>query len=185
MSWFQREATISLELIAPHVAKEESVVDVGAGASTLVDGLLAREHTDVTLLDIADNALAVTRKRMADVAGKRVSYVVTDVTWWKPERKYGLWHDRAVFHFLTQPEDRAAYRKVLGSAVGSGGQVVIAAIGLDGPERCSGLPVHRYSSATLAAAFDGLLRLEEERHEIHKTPTGAEQSFVYGRLRRV
>ena len=185
MSWFQTAATLSVDLLATHVATDSPVVDIGAGTSPLVDALLQRGYGDVTLLDIAENALAATRKRIAKAADARVSYVVTDVTWWKPLKKYAAWHDRAVFHFLTDPRDRVAYRNVLACAVAPAGQVVLATFGVDGPDRCSGLPVARYSADSLAAEFEGLLRLEEGRQEVHITPKGVEQVFQYARFIRL
>jgi len=192
VSWFQRSPVVSLELVAAAgVSPPEPVIDVGAGASSLVDELLARGHRDVTLLDIAASAFVPTRARLGANA-EQVHFVVADVTTWKPDRTYALWHDRAVFHFQVTAEGRAAYRAALAAALAPGGHAIVATFALDGPERCSGLPVQRYSAETLAAELaageedgDGaLLRLVESRHEAHRTPGGSVQSFVYVLLAR-
>lgn len=184
VSWFQPEASASLALIEScSLQRSDPVLDVGAGASTLVDGLLSRGFTDVTLLDIAESAFEETRQRLLPNAS--VHYVVADITAWKPQRAFSLWHDRAVFHFLTDQRDRAAYRSVLAAAVPAGHHVIIATFHADGPERCSGLPVQRYSAEALAAEFEGVLRPVEERREQHRTPSGSEQSFVYVRFERL
>lgn len=183
VSWFQPEATVSLELIASaRLPLTAAIVDVGAGASTLVDGLRALGYSDITLLDVAEHALALTRARLAD---STIHYEVADVTTWQPRRRYALWHDRAAFHFLTSEGDREAYRSVLAHAVPSGGQVVIATFAEDGPERCSGLPIRRYSATALAAEFSSLLKPLETRLQSHRTPANAEQRFVFVRFERL
>jgi SAM-dependent methyltransferase len=184
VSWFQSEARTSLELIeACRCSSSASVVDIGAGASTLVDGLLLRGYADVTLVDIAESALAVTRARLS--ADGTVNYVVADITAWSPARTFDIWHDRAVFHFLTEPEDRAAYRRTLSSAVPAGSHVILGTFAADGPERCSGLPVQRYSPEALAAEFADVLSPVETRTERHRTPGGSEQAFVFVRFTRL
>jgi hypothetical protein len=183
VSWFQAEATTSLELIAnAGVGLDVPVIDVGAGASLLVDGLLAGGFRDITLLDVAGTALAETRRRLGPAAANTVHYVVGDVTAWRPPKHFGLWHDRAVFHFLTAPSDRAAYRRTLALALAPGAHAIVATFALDGPERCSGLAVQRYSADTLSAEFAGLLTPVEVRTEVHVTPRGTPQSFVVVRL---
>jgi hypothetical protein len=183
VSWYQPEPTVSLELIeACALAPDDPIVDVGAGASTLVDGLLARGHRHVTLVDVAGEALDVTRRRIGERTDARVKSAVSDVTRWQPPRTYALWHDRAVFHFLTAPADRSAYRAVLARALRAGGSAVIATFADVGPERCSGLPVARYSERALADELAPVLRMVESRRETHRTPGGAEQRFVYGRF---
>jgi 2-polyprenyl-3-methyl-5-hydroxy-6-metoxy-1,4-benzoquinol methylase len=183
VSWFQAEATLSLELIrAAQLPSTASILDVGAGASTLVDGLLANGCSDITLLDLAHSALTMTRARVGDV---RIQYEIADITAWQPKRSYDLWHDRAVFHFLTSESDRNAYRAVLSRAVPSGGHVVIATFADDGPVRCSGLPVQRYSATELVNEFGSLLRPMETRRRSHMTPGGSEQRFVFARFERI
>jgi SAM-dependent methyltransferase len=182
VSWYQAESTLSLELLsACNAGPVAPVIDIGAGASTLVDGLLARGYRDITLLDISERALEETRRRLGEAA---VSYLVADITCWKPERSYRVWHDRAVFHFLTDSDARRAYRDALTAAVSTGGHVVLGTFALDGPERCSGLPVQRYSSESLAHEFEGVLRLVEARADRHRTPSGSEQSFTFVRFER-
>lgn len=183
VSWYQAEASTSLDLVrACGLAPDGPIVDVGAGASRLVDGLLAAGHSDVTLLDLSAEALAVTRARLGDEP--RVREVVADVTTWSPTRRYALWHDRAVFHFLVLPEQRSGYVRALGAALAPKAHAVIATFALDGPERCSDLPVQRYSAELLAAELAPMLDLVESRHIIHTTPWGSTQSFVFGRFQR-
>ena len=183
LSWFQPEATVSLELIrAAQLAPMASILDVGAGASTLVDGLLASGYRDITLFDVAHSALAMTHARLGDGP---IHYEIADITRWQPKRSYDLWHDRAVFHFLTSASDRDAYRAVLSRAVPPGGHVIIATFADDGPERCSGLPVQRYSENELAKELGSLLRPIETRRQSHTTPSGAEQRFLFARFQRI
>jgi SAM-dependent methyltransferase len=180
VSWFQSTARMSLALIdACACPSDAGIVDVGAGASTLVDGLLERGYRDITLLDIAELALAATRQRLGAV---RVEYVAADITSWRPARTFDLWHDRAVFHFLTAANDRAAYRATLRRALAPGAHVIIGTFADDGPERCCGLPVQRYSVDALAAEFAELLRPCESRRQEHVTPGGKTQAFTFVRF---
>ncbi|MGQ9371300.1 class I SAM-dependent methyltransferase [Azospirillum sp. ST 5-10] len=184
VSWHQDHPAASLALIrASGVAPDTRLVDVGGGASTLVDHLLDRGHRAVTVLDIAGAALAVARTRLG-VRADAVSWVEADVTAWRPPARYGLWHDRAVFHFLTEAADRDAYRAALDAALEPGGTLVIASFAPDGPDRCSGLPVVRYGPETLAAELGAAYRLEEVVHDDHRTPAGRRQAFVHCRFRR-
>jgi trans-aconitate methyltransferase len=182
LSWFQPHASLSLEFIdAMQLPQDTPLLDVGAGASLLVDGLLERGFGDVSLLDVSAHALEVTRHRLEPRA---VETIVADVTAWQPARRYGLWHDRAVFHFLTQQPARDAYRSALASALAERAHVIVATFALDGPERCSGQPVQRYGVEELADEFSELLRLVGARRERHVTPTGVEQPFVYAHFVR-
>lgn len=185
VSWFQPRAERSLRLIAEAgLPPEAPIIDIGAGASLLVDELLARGHRDVTLLDVSDAALTVTRTRLgAQAAG--VTFVTGDVTTVAlPAARYALWHDRAVFHFLTAAAERAAYLAQLRHALAANGQIVIATFAEDGPEKCSGLPVRRYSALALAAELGADFELEVDEREQHATPFGTTQSFTYCRFRR-
>jgi SAM-dependent methyltransferase len=183
VSWYQPEAAVSLELFdACRLPNTAAIVDIGAGASTFVDGVLARGYTDITLLDISERALRVTRERLPHA---QLKCQVGDVTGWQPPRSFDLWHDRAVFHFLTEASDRDAYRSVLAAALPSGAHAIIGTFALDGPERCSGLPVQRYSAETLAAELGTLLRPIESRSQRHRTPGGSEQAFVFVRFERI
>ncbi len=183
VSWYEREAKASLAMIdASGVSPTDPVIDVGAGASVLVDGLLERGFSDVTLLDVSQKALDVTRARIGE--RDQVSYVASDVTLWTPPRTYTLWHDRAVFHFLTDPAERARYRDVLAKALRPGGTAIIATFADDGPERCSGLPVKRYSPPLLETELSSVLQMIESRRVVHVTPSGNEQRFVFARFAR-
>lgn len=184
VSWYQPEAAISLDLVArcalPAPAK---ILDVGGGASRLVDGLLDRGFEDVSVLDVSAAALAKSRERLGERAA-RVRWIVADVTTFDPPERFDLWHDRAVYHFLTASEDRAAYARSLERAVAPGGHVIVGTFALDGPERCSGLPIVRYDAATLAASLGASFSLVESvRHE-HTTPAGKVQAFTFVRLAR-
>lgn len=183
VSWYQPDVSASLDLVrACGLAPDAALLDVGAGASLLVDGLLAAGFSDVTLLDLAREALAVTRARLGEEP--RVREVVADVTTWSPARRYALWHDRAVFHFLVEPEARAGYLRALGEALAPGAHAIVGTFALDGPERCSDLPVRRYSAEQLAETLAPALEHVESRHALHTTPWGSTQSFVFGRFRR-
>ncbi len=183
VSWFQEQPGQSLELIRRcGLAAGAAVIDVGGGASRLVDALLD-ERLTVSVLDISAAALEQARVRLGDRAAA-VEWLVSDITRWQPHRTYDLWHDRAVFHFLTEAADRAAYRARLLAAVPTGGHVVMGTFALDGPERCSGLPVVRYGAHDLAAALGAGFRLTETAQELHKTPGGNTQSFQFCRFSR-
>jgi SAM-dependent methyltransferase len=184
VSWFQEEPATSLRMLdEAGVPPTASVVDVGGGASRLVDALLARGHDDVTVLDISEHGVATARRRLGDDA-RRVGWVVADVTRWEPSRAFDVWHDRAVLHFLTEPADAARYCAVAAQVVGAGGLVVVATFAPDGPETCSGLPVQRYDAAGLAALFGAAWEPEIAHRQVHVTPWGAEQPFTWLALRR-
>lgn len=184
VSWYQQRPTRSVALIAATgVAKEAAVIDVGGGASVLVDQLLANGYTDVTVLDVATAALDAARGRLGTQA-KKVTWVAADVLDWRSERTYALWHDRAVFHFLTDRADRERYVDTLKRALMPGGHVVMATFSLRGPEKCSGLPVVRHDAASLSAALGVDFDLMEERLEDHVTPSGVTQNFIWCRFRR-
>ncbi len=184
VSWYQDRPEPSLGLIE-HVGLGSAarILDVGGGASTLVDHLLALGFRDVTVLDIAEPALARVRDRLGQRAAT-VRLLVGDVTTADLDGSYDLWHDRAVFHFLVEPELRAAYRMQLLDHTQPGAQVILGTFALDGPERCSGLPVARYSAATLATEIGSEFALEESMGHEHATPAGKIQRFVFCRFRR-
>jgi len=186
VSWFAQRPTVALELLdAVGVGREQPVLDVGAGASRLVDELLARGYRDVTALDVSDEGLAVARARLG-AAADQARWVVTDLLGWDPEWSFAVWHDRAVFHFLTDPADRARYRAVCDAALTPDGVLVIATFAQDGPQACSGLPTARYSPQQLLDALGGTDRWVElaRRREDHTTPAGVLQRFTWLALRR-
>jgi hypothetical protein len=146
--------------------------------------LLAAGHTGVTVLDIAESALAKSRARLGGRAN-RVRRIAGDITAWQPPRSYAVWHDRAVYHFLTDAADRAAYLAALQQGTAPGSHVIIATFAADGPERCSGLPVRRYSSEALAESLGSAFRVLESAGEEHRTPGGAVQRFQYALFLRL
>ena len=180
VSWYQPHATLSLDLIRRIAAGPGTrIIDVGAGASTLVDDLLASGFTDLTVLDISAAALRLAQQRLGTLAA-RVHWIPGDITTVPLEPgAYAIWHDRAVFHFLTEPADRAAYVAQVRRAVRPGGHVIVAAFGPEGPTQCSGLPVVRYAPGALHAEFGGHFELVDHLSEAHRTPGGAIQQFVY------
>ena len=184
MSWYQREPSLSLAFIR-HAVPDllASIVDVGGGASTLVDGLLDSGYGNVTVLDVSPIALERARARLGDAAS-RVHWMTADVlTAPFPNAAFDLWHDRAVFHFLTDDKDRLAYVAQVRRALRPEGHVLIATFADDGPTRCSGLPVARYSADALHAVFGREFQLVDSARERHVTPAGVTQSFVYCLLR--
>jgi ubiquinone/menaquinone biosynthesis C-methylase UbiE len=184
VSWFQETPAISLALIELAGAMPGSgIIDVGGGASRLADCLVSRGYQDVTVLDLSAAALASARSRMGDRAD-RVTWIAADVTVWEPSRSYDVWHDRAAFHFLTEPKDQAAYVERLRRALRPGGHAIIGTFALDGPERCSGLLVSRYDAAGLAATLGGGFALVDTRRHEHVTPWGAMQKFQFSTFRR-
>ena len=184
VSWFQPEAAMSLGLIGQAApARESTIIDVGAGASKLVDGLLERGYRSITVLDVSAAALDHARRRLAtEVPGAANSVVWCNadvLTAALPARTFDVWHDRAVFHFLTDATDRAMYVAQVRNALRPNGHVIVATFAEDGPTRCSGLDVHRYSADALQRELGGDFRLAESRREEHHTPWEAMQAFTY------
>jgi trans-aconitate methyltransferase len=184
VSWFQETPTASLELMrAAGVTPASAIIDVGGGASRLVDVLLDEGFRALTVLDVSAAALSASQARLG-VSAPNVTWITADVTTWEPRQTYDLWHDRAVFHFLTEPADRAAYVRCLKAALKPGGHAVIATFAPDGPERCSGLPVVRYDGASLAAELGEGFELLRTVHHAHRTPLGSVQNFQFSLLGR-
>jgi 2-polyprenyl-3-methyl-5-hydroxy-6-metoxy-1,4-benzoquinol methylase len=180
VSWFQPHAELSLKLIrATGVQTSAAILDVGGGASTLVDDLLDLGHANLTVLDLSATALTAAQSRLGARASA-VHWQVADVTTvGLDSASVDVWHDRAVFHFLTTAEQRAAYVHTLLHAVKAGGHVIVATFAEDGPEKCSGLPVMRYSASALHAEFGAAFTLITQERESHTTPFGAVQQFTY------
>jgi SAM-dependent methyltransferase len=183
--WYQTRPTTSLQLIeASGVAKDRGVIDVGAGASALVDFLLDAGFTSLAVLDISAAALQHARQRLG-VRAAGVEWFEADVTEFSPPHRFGLWHDRAVFHFLTDPADRRRYVETMSRALAPDGHVIIATFAIEGPLKCSGLDVARYDAAALAVELGAGFRLREQVDEIHVTPWSTEQRFNFFRFARV
>ena len=179
VSWFQPHAGSSLRLIEGCADRDAHVIDVGGGASVLVDDLLDAGYRNLTVLDLAESALAASRARLGARA-RSVQWIAADITRADlPAARYDVWHDRAVFHFLTDPDDRARYVEQVLKSVKPGGHVIVAAFGPGGPLQCSGLDVVRYAPDALHAQFGAPFHLLRHETEIHQTPAGKEQEFVY------
>jgi 2-polyprenyl-3-methyl-5-hydroxy-6-metoxy-1,4-benzoquinol methylase len=184
VSWFQETPSISLELIrSAGATRHSAIVDIGGGASRLVDALVDEGYEAVTVLDLSESALAAAKRRLGQTAA-RVTWLVADVVGWKPPQRYDVWHDRAAFHFLTDAADRSAYVACLREALRPGGHAIIATFALDGPERCSGLPVIRYDAASLGEVLGDDFSLVETRRHDHHTPMGSTQRFQFSVFRR-
>lgn len=184
VSWFQESPQISLDLIeAAHLLASASIIDIGGGASRLVDALLDKGYANVSVLDISEKALAVAKTRLGKRASS-VNWIVADFTTWEPSEKYDLWHDRAAFHFLTEPNDRSAYAECVLRGVKPEGHVIIGTFALDGPEQCSGLPIVRYDASSIAKIFGSQFEVAETRDDDHQTPMGRTQKFQFSRFHR-
>ena len=184
VSWFQQSPAPSLELITQAGATHASaIIDIGGGASRLVDHLVEQGFEDVTVLDLSGAALEAAKRRLEGRAD-RVHWVVADATAWEPVKAYDIWHDRAAFHFLTDEGDRAAYVARLTRGVKAGGHAIIATFALDGPEKCSGLPVARYDSASLGRTLGSKFQLVHTRRHEHATPWGSRQQFQFSVFQR-
>ena len=185
LSWYQAQPTLSLGLIADcMVDPDAAIVDIGGGASLLAENLLDRGYRNITVLDISDEAIRQAKHRLGASAAK-IQWRAENVTDFDPARLFNFWHDRAVLHFLTSETDRAKYRKALEHSISPRGNGVIATFALDGPEKCSGLPVVRYGPEEMRTLLGSQFRLLKTHPETHTTPGGAEQKFMYFRLKRV
>jgi SAM-dependent methyltransferase len=185
VSWFEDSPALSLDLIGQRAEiAQSSLIDIGGGASRLVDALLDKGMRDIAVLDLSVSALEAAKARLG-AAADGIEWIAADMTAWQPARNYDVWHDRAAFHFLTEPDDRAAYIECLHAAVRPRGHAIIATFAPDGPERCSGLPVIRYDPATLAKAVGPAFRLVDQRRHTHTTPWGSTQAFQFSVLERI
>jgi 2-polyprenyl-3-methyl-5-hydroxy-6-metoxy-1,4-benzoquinol methylase len=180
VSWYRQHLETSIALIERSVDdRSASIIDVGSGESTLVDDLLARGFQSITVLDVSQVAIEATKKRLGHDA-ERVRWLVADVTQVELEPKaYDVWHDRAVFHFLTLPEQRSRYVRQVARSVRAGGYVIVSTFGPEGPTKCSGLDVIRYKADALHSEFGSRFRLVESSTELHETPFGTRQQFLY------
>jgi ubiquinone/menaquinone biosynthesis C-methylase UbiE len=185
VSWFQPHADLSLDLIkSTGVSLQAAIIDVGGGASTLIDDLVAEGFTDLSVLDLSGAALDAARDRLGAYVDK-VCWIEADITQTVlPAHRFDIWHDRAVFHFLTDPADRAKYVETVLRSVKPGGHVIVATFAEDGPLQCSGLPVVRYRPGELHDQFGDAFVLLKHQKEAHHTPSGTTQQFVYCYCRR-
>jgi 2-polyprenyl-3-methyl-5-hydroxy-6-metoxy-1,4-benzoquinol methylase len=180
VSWYRAHLERSLALVERAAERRSaSIIDIGGGESTLVDDLLLRGYESVTVLDVSRTAIEVTKKRLGSAA-EQVRWLAGDIVEIELEpHAYDLWHDRAVFHFLTTPERRLAYVRQVTRAVKPGGHVIVSTFGPEGPTKCSGLEVMRYDAESLHSEFGGCFRLVESSKELHQTPFGTTQQFLY------
>lgn len=178
VSWFEPSPDLSLELLSEAGLRPDmSIVDIGGGASRLVDALVRLQVADIAVLDLSEAALRTAQARLTAANG--VSWIAADVTTWVPDRAYDLWHDRAAFHFLTIDSDQQAYVQTLRRALRLGGRAIIGTFATDGPEKCSGLPVARYDAESLQAVLGDDFRLLFSRRHEHSTPWGSSQRFQF------
>jgi len=185
VSWFEAVPSLSLEMLeAAGLTRDTCVIDIGGGESRLVDHLIARGMGCLTVLDVSAEALSRAQARLGDAASS-VDWIAADVSGPWAARPVDIWHDRAVFHFLTAAEDRDRYRAHLMHTLKPGGTAVIATFALDGPEKCSGLAVARYSPETLGRELGASFELRDARTHTHATPWGTSQSFQYSRWARI
>lgn len=182
LSWYKEDQELSMRLVHDtHISRDAAIIDVGGGASTLVDMLVNEGYTNLTVLDVAARALAHARTRLADKAS-RIQWYEEDVTRFESPNQYSLWHDRAVFHFLINKTDRDRYVKVLRQSLRSGGHLIMMTFAIDGPSKCSGLDIVQYDEHTLVAVLGNGFQLMESGFENHFTPAGKQQKFAYFRF---
>jgi 2-polyprenyl-3-methyl-5-hydroxy-6-metoxy-1,4-benzoquinol methylase len=182
LSWFQAWPQISLRLLSSVGSPSSAVLDIGGGASTLCDALLTAGWSDVTVLDVSTEALGIVGDRLGHRRND-VSLITADVLSWQPQRTYDVWHDRAVFHFLVEPDEQQQYVATATNAVAVGGFVIMGTFAADGPTHCSGLPTARYPAEGLSAMFEPAFQLMHAEREEHVTPRGVSQPFTWVVLR--
>ena len=182
LSWYKEDPKLSMRLVHDtEISRDAAIIDVGGGASTLVDRLVDEGYSNVAVLDVAARALTQARIRLAADAC-RVQWYEEDVTRFESPNQYSLWHDRAVFHFLVNKKDRDKYVKVLRQSLRPGGHLIMMTFAIDGPSKCSGLDIVQYDEPTLAAALGSGFQLMESGFENHFTPAGKQQKFAYFRF---
>jgi SAM-dependent methyltransferase len=177
-SWYEERPQRSLDAIRRVATAGAAIIDVGGGSSHLAADLLHAGFTDLTVLDLSTTGLDLARERLGDNAD-RVHWIVQDLLAWTPERRYAVWHDRALLHFFTDPRDRAAYASKTREALTPDGHVIIATFAPDGPDHCSGQPVHRYATDEILELLGDDFALVDTAHDIHHTPSGTPQPFTY------
>lgn len=183
-SWYQACPSESLRAIERVVSdRDAAIIDVGGGSSGLSGGLLAAGYRDLTVLDISKSALALAERRLGESA-ERITWITADLLVWRPTRRYHVWHDRAVLHFFLDPDDRQAYAQTLREALLPGGYAIIAGFAPNGPEECSGLPVHRSSADGILDVLGCGFRAVESSVQVHTTPSASEQPFTWVTARR-
>ncbi len=183
LSWYQKEPTTSLEILTRWCRPDDAIIDIGAGSAGLAEHLIERRWRDVTLLDISREALDIAAKRLGSNATK-VSYEIADIREWSPTRRYRVWHDRAVFHFLISAEEQRDYVLTAARALDLGAVLIVATFSPSGPTHCSGLPIVQHDSASITALFNAEFDLIDSRDEMHTTPFESTQSFTWSVLRR-
>lgn len=184
VSWYQIQPALSMRLINhTQIAHDEPVIDVGGGASTLVDHLLDAQYSNISVLDISASALSQARERLGDRSAE-VKWYNEDIVGFNPPQRFALWHDRAVFHFLTGQDERDKYVAVLKRSIKAGGHVIIMTFAIGGPQKCSGLEIVQYDADKLMTELGHGFELLETGHEVHVTPAGREQQFAWFRLLR-
>jgi ubiquinone/menaquinone biosynthesis C-methylase UbiE len=184
VSWYQTHPSLSLKLIeATEIGKEQSIIDVGGGTSMLIDFLLNKRFTELAVLDISSSALEIAKTRLG-VKAENVEWIEADITEFQPSHHFDLWHDRAVFHFLVNEEDRSKYVNVLKRTLVPGGHIVIATFAIDGPKRCSGLDTVQYDVESMCSQLGDEFVLLDKLDEKHITPGNKEQKFTYFMYRR-
>ena len=184
MSWYEPAPEVSLELIEEAgLARDAAILDAGGGASTLAASLLGLGYTDITVADISEAALRRAREELGPDA-ERIAWLQADLRTDELGRRFDLWHDRALFHFMVDSADRAAYLDTLRGALRPSGHLIVATFGPEGPQRCSGLPVHRYSATELSSLLGAEFELLSSRLPLHRTPAGTPQQFLYAHLVR-
>lgn len=184
VSWYRTAHESSLRLIEKTGAgKDDWIIDVGAGASTWVDQLLAQRYKKIALLDVSAKALAYTRARLGEAA-QQIEWIESDIKDFRPQHPFKVWHDRAVFHFLTHPQDRRSYVETLKSALCPEGHVIIATFAVGGPTQCSGLDIVQYDASKLSDELGESFELIESQNETHRTPWDSEQKFIYCHFQR-
>jgi len=182
VSWYQAEPTLSLQLITnTGLPLDATIIDIGGGASSLIDHLSERGYHKLSVLDISGKALAHAKTRLGDKA-QAIEWFEADVTHFKPPYPIDLWHDRAVFHFLTEASDRHHYVAAMRNALKPGGHLIIATFAIGGPQKCSGLDIVQYDAEKLSAELGEAFQLIEQAQEVHITPAKAEQQFSYFRF---